>query len=229
MPGEPRRASASRRSSPVALTISSASFSLHGSPSSPIHASASRLAPGPGPTARPPRTGAAGLRPHQSYAIPSANGANLQASRYCPPSPVTTPGLRHEHMPCPAGLSQPRHAATARREPARRGPSERGHFAARSTGQAVARQPTTLFTESLLTTSAALIRCTGWLDLCLGWRQRPASMTAPEPPIWSLGAWPFTEEPRGNCAAQSVAAICTYVPGSNGPGSEKPSIDSTFA
>jgi hypothetical protein len=35
-------------------------------------------------------------------------------------------------------------------------------------------------------------------------------------------------EPRGGCAAQSVAAIYTYVPGSNGPGSEKPSIDSTF-
>jgi hypothetical protein len=30
--------------------------------------------------------------------------------------------------------------------------------------------------------------------------------------------------------AQSVAGMCIYVPpGSNGPGSEKPSIDSTFA
>ena len=50
-----------------------------------------------------------------------------------------------------------------------------------------------------------------------------------EPSICSLGAWPFTGEPRGSCAAQSLAGIRIYVPGSNGPGSEKPSIDSTFA
>jgi hypothetical protein len=43
------------------------------------------------------------------------------------------------------------------------------------------------------------------------------------------GGSAFTVGPRGNCAAQSVAGICTYVPSSNGPGSEKPSIDSTFA
>jgi hypothetical protein len=29
--------------------------------------------------------------------------------------------------------------------------------------------------------------------------------------------------------AHSVAGICSYVPGSNGPGSEKPSIAPTFA
>ncbi len=64
-----------------------------------------------------------------------------------------------------------------------------------------------------------------------GWaaRREEPHLRAKYPSIWSLGAWPFTGEPRGNCAAQSVAAICTYVPGSNGPGSEKPPIDSTFA
>jgi hypothetical protein len=45
----------------------------------------------------------------------------------------------------------------------------------------------------------------------------------------SIGAaWPL-DGPVPDVLAQSVAGIRVYLPGSNGPGSEKPSIDSSCA
>jgi hypothetical protein len=44
-----------------------------------------------------------------------------------------------------------------------------------------------------------------------------------------LGAWPFTANHAAAVRPTQLQGVCTYVPGSNGPGSENPSIDSTFA
>jgi hypothetical protein len=61
---------------------------------------------------------------------------------------------------------------------------------------------------------------------------RGATRSAAEASIADAGAgriFIYADRPARATVSQSGAAICTYVPGSNGPGSEKPSIDSTFA
>ena len=55
-------------------------------------------------------------------------------------------------------------------------------------------------------------------------RRRESRWVSLVPPLQRL-----PQRSNNTDGAQSVAGICIYVLGSNGPGSEKPSIDSTFA